>query len=102
MGVADFIIGINITRTFDRLVLSPSHYVEKVLEKCFKGDNSIVKILMNISVYLFKNKDKILISQLEYSWIIKSLIHVINCTKPDIAYSVSRLGRFLSNLTIDY
>jgi hypothetical protein len=67
LGVAYFIIGINITRTFDRLVLSQSHYVEKVLEKYFKGDNNIVKILMDISVYLFKNKDNILISQLEYS-----------------------------------
>ena len=75
LGVANFIIWINITRTFDRLVLSQSYYVEKVLEKCFKGDNSIVKILMNISVYLFKNKGKILIGQLEYSWIIKSLIY---------------------------
>jgi len=67
LGVAYFIIRINITRTFDRLVLSQSHYVEKVLEKYFKGDNNIVKILMDISVYLFKNKDNILISQLEYS-----------------------------------
>ena len=47
LGIVDFIIEINITKTFDRLVSSQSHYVEKVLKKCFKDDNSIVKILMD-------------------------------------------------------
>ena len=44
---------------------------------------------MDIGVYLSKNKGN-RIDQLKYSWIIKSLIYVMNCTRPDIAYSVSK------------
>jgi len=29
-------------------------------------------------------------------------MYVINCTKPDIAYSVSKLSRFTSNPSMDY
>jgi hypothetical protein len=29
-----------------------SHYIEKIIDKVFKGDNSIVKILMDINVHL--------------------------------------------------
>jgi hypothetical protein len=53
-----------------------SDYIEKILDKLFKGDNSIVKIPMDLSIYLSKNKDN-RINQLEYSWIIKSLISVM-------------------------
>jgi hypothetical protein len=48
-----------------------------------------MKTPMDIGVYLSKNKGN-RIDQLKYSWIIKSLIYVMNCTRPDIAYSVSK------------
>lgn len=37
------------------------------------------------------------VTQLEYSRIIGSLMYLTNCTRPDIAYSVSRLSRYTSN-----
>jgi len=54
--VLDVILGVKITRIFDGLVLFQSHYVEKILDKCSKGSNSTVKILMDIVVHLSKNK----------------------------------------------
>uniref|UniRef100_A0A2N9F9L9 Integrase catalytic domain-containing protein n=1 Tax=Fagus sylvatica TaxID=28930 RepID=A0A2N9F9L9_FAGSY len=69
LGVADVILGIKITRTSDGLVLSQSHYIKKGMD----------------------------ISQLEYSQIIGSLMYIMNCTRPDIAYSVSKLSRYTSN-----
>ena len=35
--------------------------------------------------------------QLEYSQIIESLMNLMNCTRPDIAYAVSKLNRYTSN-----
>jgi hypothetical protein len=45
--------------------LSQSYYVERIPDKFFKGGNSIVKTLMDMSVYMSKNKDK-WINQLKY------------------------------------
>jgi hypothetical protein len=48
-----------------------------------------------------KNRGK-WINQLEHSWIIGSLIYVINSRSPDIAYSISKLSRFTSNPNMDH
>jgi len=60
-----------------------------------------VKTLMDISVCLSKNKGEG-IKKLEYSRIIRSLMQAMNCIRPDIAYSISKLSRFLSNPTMDH
>ena len=66
LGVANIILRIKCFRISDRLILSQPHYVEKSLDKFSKGDYNIVKILIDISVYLSKNKGKG-IDQLKYS-----------------------------------
>uniref|UniRef100_A0A2N9F5X3 Integrase catalytic domain-containing protein n=1 Tax=Fagus sylvatica TaxID=28930 RepID=A0A2N9F5X3_FAGSY len=96
LGVADVILGIKITRTSDGLVLSQSHYIKKVLEKFGRYDDSPVKTPIDVNLHLTKNKGNG-ISQLEYSQIIGSLMYIMNCTRPDIAYSVSKLSRYTSN-----
>ena len=42
------------------------------------------------------------IFQLEYSQVIGSLMYLMNSTRPDIAYSVSKLSRYTSNLGRDH
>jgi len=76
-------------------------YVEKVLDKFSKCANSIVKTLVDISVYQSKNKGEG-INQLKYFQIIQSFIYVMNYTKPNIIYSVNKSSRFTSNLSIDH
>ena len=66
LDVSDVILGIKIYMTYNRLLLSQSHHVEKILIKFFKGDNNIMKTPKDISVHLSKNKGKE-IYQLEYS-----------------------------------
>jgi hypothetical protein len=70
--VAIVILGINIYKTSNGLILSKSYYVENSFEKFSKSDNSTVKISINISVYLSKNRGKG-INQLKYSWITRNL-----------------------------
>ncbi|KAJ9548493.1 hypothetical protein OSB04_021036 [Centaurea solstitialis] len=45
-----------ITRTQNCLVLSQTHYVDKILEKFYKGDTSITKTPSDTSQHLSKNK----------------------------------------------
>jgi len=56
LSVANNIIKTKIIRIFNELVLSPSYYIEKIINKVFKGDNSTVKIPMDVSVHLSKNE----------------------------------------------
>jgi hypothetical protein len=69
IGVTDIISAIKISKTSNWLVLFQYYYVEKILKKFSKDDNSTIKIPIDISVYLSKNIGK-RINQLEYSWII--------------------------------
>ena len=42
------------------------------------------------------------VRQLEYSHIIGSLVYLMNCTRPDIAYVISKLSRYTSNPSEDH
>jgi len=42
------------------------------------------------------------VRQLEYSQIIESLMYLMNCTRPDIVYVVSKLSRYNSNPSDDH
>ena len=74
MGVADVILGIKISRTPQGLVLSQSHYVDKILKKYKKHEIVIAKTPIDGSLHLSKNNGDS-IAQLEYSRIIGSSVH---------------------------
>jgi hypothetical protein len=65
LGVADIILGIQISRTYDELLLSQSHYIGKILDRISKGNNNTVKTPIDISLYLSNNRGR-RINQLEY------------------------------------
>ena len=96
----DYDIVITISKTSNGLVLSQYHYIEKILNKFSKGDYDIVKKPTDINEYLFNNKGKGK-HQSKYSQIIKSLMYIMNCTRPDIIYSVNKLSGFISNQSMD-
>ncbi|KAJ0850834.1 putative RNA-directed DNA polymerase [Helianthus annuus] len=101
MGLADVILGVKIIRTQEGLVLSQSHYVDKILEKFNSGDTSVARTPVDTSQHLKKNKGDG-VAQLEYSRIIGSLMYLMTCTRPDLAYAVSRLSRYTSNPCADH
>ena len=96
LGVADVIVAIKISKTSDGLLLSQSHYIEKILNKFKQNDNSPMRTLVDVNLHLSKNNSKSL-SQQEYAQAIGSLMYVMNCTHLDIAYAVSKLSRYTSN-----
>ena len=71
MGIADVILGIKITRISGGIVLSQSHYVDKILEKFSGLDTSVSLPPVDLSLHFTKN-NKESVSQLEYSRVIES------------------------------
>jgi len=55
MGLADVILGIKISRNANGLVLTQSHYVDKILEKFNKSDTSVVRTPVDLILHLSKN-----------------------------------------------
>ncbi|GJY44000.1 zinc finger, CCHC-type containing protein [Tanacetum coccineum] len=96
MGEADVILGIKIKRKNKRIVITQSHYIEKILKKFNREDCSPVSTPMDLVEKLNPNTSKP-VDQLEYSRAIGCLMYVMTSTRPDIAYTVGRLSRFTSN-----
>ncbi|KAI3677608.1 hypothetical protein L6452_36874 [Arctium lappa] len=96
MGVADVILGIKIQRSDNGYILTQSHYVEKVLRKFGHYDDKPVVTPFDPSSQLKKNQGDS-VAQLEYTQVLGSLMYIMNCTRLDIVYSVSRLSRYSHN-----
>ena len=101
LGVADVILGIKISKTSYGLILSQSHYIEKIIKKFKQNDSSPMRTPVDVNLHLSKNNGKSL-SQQEYAQAIGSRMYVMNCTRPNIAYAVSKLSRYTSNQGPDH
>ncbi|GAA0162139.1 hypothetical protein LIER_18298 [Lithospermum erythrorhizon] len=101
LGQDDFILGVRISRSRDGLVLSQSHYVDTILEKLCQHDLGVSRTPIDVIQHLSKNKGES-VQQLEYSLVIGILMYLMSCTRPDIAYFVSKLSRFMSNTSSDH
>ena len=96
LGEVDVILGVKVTKTEKGFSLGQTHCVEKVLKKFDSFDFIPVRTPYDSSIHLFKNKGSC-ISQTEYAKIIGSLMFLMNCTLPDIAYSMGRLSKYTHN-----
>lgn len=96
LGEVDVILGIKVRKTENGYSLCQSHYIEKVLKRFNYFDVDPVKTPYDPSKCLKKNKGTG-ISQPEYAKIIGSVMFLMNYTRPDIAYAVSRLSRYTHN-----
>ncbi|CAM8882652.1 unnamed protein product [Rhodiola kirilowii] len=101
MGEAEDIIGIRIKRVEGGLALTQSHYIENVLKTFNYMDCYPLTTPYNSSTNLYPNKGKHK-SQLEYAKVIGSLMYAMTCTRPDIAFVVSKLSRYTSNPSMQH
>ena len=101
LGNVDVILGIKITRTPNRLKLSQEYYVEKILRKFEHFDCKPVSTPYDPRSQLKKNREHG-VGQIEYAQIIGSLMYLMNCTRPDIAYAVGRLSRYTQSPNQDH
>nr|GEW06056.1 zinc finger, CCHC-type [Tanacetum cinerariifolium] len=78
------------------IVITQSHYIEKIFKKFNCEDCSPVSTSMDPVEKLKPNTGKP-VDQLEYSRAIGCLMYAMTSTSQDIAYVVGRLSRFTSN-----
>ena len=52
LGVVDVILGIKISKTSDGLILSQSHYIEKILKKFKQNDSSPMRTHVDVKIHL--------------------------------------------------
>nr|GEY67436.1 hypothetical protein [Tanacetum cinerariifolium] len=95
IGEADVILGIKIKRENKGIIITQSHYIEKILKKFNREDCSSMRTPMDPIEKLKLNTGKP-VDQLEYSRAI-GFLYAMTSTRPDIAYVVGRLSRFTSN-----
>ena len=81
--------------------MSQAHYVDKILDKFNKNDMGISRTPLDNSPHLSK-KCWSGVSQVEYSRVIGSLMYLMSCTGPDIAYAVSKLSSYTSNTSTEH
>ncbi|GJZ48171.1 zinc finger, CCHC-type containing protein, partial [Tanacetum coccineum] len=96
MGEVDVILGIKIKHENKGIVITQSHYIEKIIKKFNRKDCSLVSTPMDPVEKLMLNIGKP-VDQLEYSRAISCLMYAMTSTRPNIAYAVGRLSRFTSN-----
>ncbi|GJT32831.1 zinc finger, CCHC-type containing protein [Tanacetum coccineum] len=92
----DVILGIKIKRENKGIIITQSHYIEKILKKFNREDCSPVSTPIDPVEKLKPNTGKP-VDQLKYSRAIGYLMYAMTSTRPDIAYAVGRLSRFTSN-----
>jgi hypothetical protein len=96
LGIADVILGIRIVRNENELVLNQSHYIEKVLKRFNQFDCKPVCTPFDASMKLYHNIGRA-VNQLEYARVIGCLMYAMTCTRPDIAYAMGKMSRYISN-----
>ena len=110
LGAATYVIGIEIFRDRSQglLGLSQKAYINKVLER-FKMDKcsaGIVPIQKGDKFSLMqcpKNElEREQMNNIPYASIVGSLMYAQTCTRPDISFAVSMLGRYQSNPGLDH
>nr|GEY12421.1 hypothetical protein [Tanacetum cinerariifolium] len=96
MGEADVILGIRIKRENKGLMITQSHYIEKILKKFTCEGCGQVSTSMEACIKSVPHMGQP-VNQLEYSRAIGCLIYAMTSTRPHIAYAVIKLSRFTSN-----
>ena len=101
LGKTEVNLGIKISRTPNGLKLSQEHYVEKIQRKFEHFDCKPVSTPYDPSSQLKKSREHS-VAQIEYAQIIGSLMYLMNCTGPDIAYVVGRLSQYTQSPNQDH
>jgi hypothetical protein len=88
-------------RRFRQLTLNQNVYVEQILRDHEMWDCKSLIIFMNVSCRLIKIFDEYIIDKsfkINYQSVVRSLMYIMLKTRLDIAYSISVISRYASNI----
>lgn len=93
LGEAKHCLGIRITRTKKSIALDQQQYIEEILKKFKMSDCNPISTPMDPNQKLSKNENGTKTDK-PYRELIGSVMFLVQCTRPDLAYVVSSLSRF--------
>jgi len=96
------VLGIEVLQRKDHILLSQKAYIQRLLKKHNMEDCNGVRTPMSPSQKLTRNPDGEPADETTYRSIIGGLAFVMTCTRPDIAFAVSKLSRYLNAPTKDH
>ena len=110
LGEASFLLGIQIYRERSQYILGLSQrsYIDKVLERfgmqnCKPGNTPVAKgDKFSLNQCPKSSLDIQEMQKIPYSSVVGSLMYAQVCTRPDIAFIVGVLGRYLNNPGMDH
>jgi hypothetical protein len=105
LGPIESILGIRVIRDREKrtLTIGQERYIDVVLSKFKLSDVKAAKTPMSPGYKLTKQgcpktpEEQALASRRPYRELIGSLMYLMVCTRPDIAYAISQLSRYCSN-----
>ena len=105
LGPAKQILGIKLThdRKAKKLWLSQEKYIEKVLQRFNMDKAKVVStplathFRLSVKQSPSTEKEKEEMQKVPYASAVGSLMYAMICTRPDLAYAVGTVSRFLSN-----
>ncbi|PKA54637.1 Retrovirus-related Pol polyprotein from transposon TNT 1-94 [Apostasia shenzhenica] len=95
------ILGIKISKHDNDFSMNQSYYINKLLTKYNYIGIKEATTPYHSSMKLAKNEGKV-VAQLEYTSAIGSLMYVLHCTRPDIAFIICKLARFTNKPSMDH
>ena len=101
MGEVKVILGVKIIKIGDSTMPSQEFYIEKILKRFGHFDAKPMSTTYDVNTHLMKNRGDP-VGQSEYAQIIGSLMHLMNFSRPDIAYAMCRLSKYTHNSNNDH
>lgn len=101
MNEVDTSLGIKIKREKKGVILTQSHYIEKMLTKYNYLEIKEFNTPYDSSVKLIEKSGRI-VAQLQYASITSSMMYAMYCTRLDIAFAVCKLSTVMSKPSSDH
>ncbi|KAL2237273.1 UNVERIFIED_CONTAM: Retrovirus-related Pol polyprotein from transposon TNT 1-94, partial [Sesamum indicum] len=103
LGDAKRILGMNIVRHESFILLNQKSYILSILKRFSMEKSKPTSVPLAAHFQLSKNQsphsdiEKAKMEKVPYSNVIGSIMFLMICTRPDIAYAISCLSRYMSN-----
>lgn len=99
LGKLSYYLGIEVSREGDHIVLKQTAYAQKLLEKAGMVDCNPVKYPMEVKVQLDKDEKGKYVNSTMFKSLVGGLRYLVH-TRPDIAYAVGIVSRFMERPTV--
>jgi hypothetical protein len=94
LGVLSYYLGIEVLQSRDAITICQGAYAKKILDTAGLEESNPSRTPMELRLQLSKTRDTPAVDSTNYHNIIGSLCYLVN-TRPDLAYSVGYVSRFM-------